>query len=253
VNGQILDGGRQTRSSVRPFIINHKTKTEIPVNCVEQGRWEYTHSDGSSSTKDFKVSNRYVSSFTKSHLSTHRATQGSTWSSINTRRSQMNLAQEEALTDNYLEIEEKMHEKDSGKIEEIKSKFQPVFEVDSQRGVIIFKKNKILSIEVFENQNHWQKIASKFLESNILDILYEEKDEGEEKIDLELRDIKLEKTERLVNEESYKATSQDLEGWAVGLNNEIVYLSMYQPQEHVVEEQIQRYIENVSQQQEIIG
>jgi hypothetical protein len=253
VNGQILEGGRQTRSSIRPFIINHRTKTEIPVNCVEQGRWNYTQSDGTTSTKDFKLSKRYVSSFTQSHMSTHRATQGSTWSSIMSRRNQMDLAQEEAQTENYLEIEEKMRKKDSEEIKGIKEKFLPIFALDNQRGVIIFKKNKILSVEVFENQNHWQKISDKFLESNLLDILYDKTEVEKEDIDPSLSEIKLEETESLVNEESYKATSKDLEGWAVGLNDEIMYLSMYKPQPHAVEEQIQqRYTENVYQQQEVI-
>ncbi|MHA2033307.1 MAG: ARPP-1 family domain-containing protein, partial [Candidatus Kariarchaeaceae archaeon] len=38
LNGQIFEGGKQTRSSIRPFIIKSGRNSEIPVNCVEQGR-----------------------------------------------------------------------------------------------------------------------------------------------------------------------------------------------------------------------
>jgi len=75
-NGQILEGGRQTRSSIRPFIIKQGSKRKIPVNCIEQGRWTYDLQDGTRSDKKFKFSAKHVSSFTKSHLSTLGASQG---------------------------------------------------------------------------------------------------------------------------------------------------------------------------------
>ena len=42
LDGEQLTGARQTRMAARSVIVGGRAKTNIPVSCVEQGRWRFT-------------------------------------------------------------------------------------------------------------------------------------------------------------------------------------------------------------------
>jgi len=247
MNGQILEGGRQTRSSIRPFIIKKGRKAEIPVNCVEQGRWAYTHSDGSSSTKGFKFSSHHVSTLSKAALSSHRANQGSTWSSISHRQQMYDLSESEAQTQNYVEIEEKVRAKNAPKLDEVRNIMKPAFNQENQRGIIIMKDDEILSCEVFDSIDHWTSISETLLESNLLDFTQDHPHLEDEEIPKtrEITDVFSERVDPLVDENSFKIKSHGLEGWAVGLKDDIIYASLYKPQKMDSEPIMQQFTRNV--------
>ena len=58
---QIVAGGKQDRMVTRPYIVDISGPEEeviIPVNCIEQGRWQYSRqSTGENTSSKFKALN----------------------------------------------------------------------------------------------------------------------------------------------------------------------------------------------------
>ena len=89
LDGEELIGAKQNRVLNTTILIAKNSKTEVPVSCVERGRWRYE-------SREFKTSNRIMSSSIKSKKmedvsfnlkmnpdsNDYRSDQGRVWSSV---------------------------------------------------------------------------------------------------------------------------------------------------------------------------
>lgn len=233
INGTILEGGRQTRTAIRPFILKKTaTKLKIPVNCVEQGRWEYSEKYRvSDDAKQFKFSGKRVSRKMKASFASFGHTQSSTWSAIEQMQQSNDIARDAVNTSNYLEVEQAVIEKSNEKVKEIKAQILGVFSLSDQRGILIYEAGELSSIEIFNSSDHWKKVSNSVMDSNITDLL-QEKDHQEFKKQKEL-DIKKtvsETVEPIGDEKAYFLKYEGLEGWGVSLAKNPVYVSLHKPE-----------------------
>jgi hypothetical protein len=91
VEGQELQGAKQNRVLNTSVLIAAKTKTVLPVSCVEQGRWRYTSkqftsSDYYSSSKMRQVLKKSVNESTLSGGG-HSSDQGAVWTEVSRQMS----------------------------------------------------------------------------------------------------------------------------------------------------------------------
>src|SRR5262245_52277988 len=91
VEGQELRGAKQNRVLNTSVLIAARTKTVLPVSCVEQGRWrytskEFTSSDYYSSSKMRQVLKKSVNESTLSGGG-HSSDQGAVWTEVSRQMS----------------------------------------------------------------------------------------------------------------------------------------------------------------------
>jgi len=232
INGTILEGGRQTRTATRPFILNKTPqKRIIPVNCVEHGRWEYNeknqvHDDH----KRFKFSSKRVSRKMHSSFASAGYSQSSTWSAIEQMQESNAISSEQANTSNYLEVEKLTMEKSNEKITEIKEKISGAFLNSDQRGVLVFEDGEISSIEVFQSSEHWKKVSASIMDSNLTDLLQESETKEFSHENLDISTAESEQTDPIGDEQAQYIKYKGLEGWGVGLDDIPIYISLHKPE-----------------------
>lgn len=226
VPGMILEGGRQTRSATRPFIINQGKKITIPVNCIEQNRWSYDEKyQVDKDAKKFKISKRHVSRKAKISFTSGAYTQGSTWSSISEYRTTHSISEDIAPSQNYMEIEQAVKEDQKEKVEEIRNTIGNAFSLDEQRGVLVFEDGELSHLEVFDVPENWSEVSEQQLDSNITDLLDQVGDEIVEPEKIELN-VELKKSKPIADELSFAASMGELRGWATSEGEEIVYVTL---------------------------
>lgn len=225
ISGLIIEGGRQTRTVTRPFIIEKNEKRVIDVNCIEQGRWAYDNS-----TPEFQMKGKMVSRKTKStYVQGRRNSQSSTWNRVSQMMSEHDISKEAAPTQNFMEVEEKIKTHKKKELDEIRSKLKGVFSLEEQRGVLVIEDGRVTTIEVFDDINKWNRIKDRILDANLVDTLEsKEKEESTDKSARETFKSKLKSTEvePLVDERSFKIVFHDLQGWGVGYGEQAIYLSL---------------------------
>ena len=104
VDGEEVAGAKQNRIIGQSMLIPPNTSIPIPVNCSEQGRWNYK--------SEFKHSNYMANSETRCRKAEYnmdnsiRASQGAVWDSIEDLQVKRNsFSKTSALRDNYEKIE----------------------------------------------------------------------------------------------------------------------------------------------------
>lgn len=228
IAGMILMGGRQTRSPTRPFIINHGSKSKIPVNCIEQGRWSYTPNEAvDKDEKKFMMMKRMVSRKTRASYIGGGMSQSRTWGNIRRYMSEQHLNNESAPTQSYLSVEEAIKSSSREELEGFRQKLKPVFSHDSQRGMLIFESGELSDIEVFDNPEYWSKVSEHMMESNLIDVLSLQKEDAKEiNKNFDFAKILIEKITPIVDEKSYSVKLEDNSGWAIEDDNKIVYFNL---------------------------
>ena len=103
VDGEEVAGAKQNRIIGQSMLIPPNTSIPIPVNCSEQGRWNYK--------SEFKHSNYMANSETRCRKAEYnmeksiRASQGAVWDSIEDLQVKRNsFSKTSALRDNYEKI-----------------------------------------------------------------------------------------------------------------------------------------------------
>ena len=195
---QVVGGGKQDRMLTRPYVVtidqDPAQEIEIPVNCVEQGRWQYSRqSTGEQTSTKFKAMRGMRMSSTIGALNIG-AEQHQTWSTIGyysrARRyasdispsmSYMEMATAEMNDDPRTQTSKKMSDEVKTKIKEA------VSTIPDQTGVVLIIDNEIRVVELFGNNTIWQEqseaIINSFISEIQLEAMQESKNEKLEKID----------------------------------------------------------------------
>lgn len=156
VDGEEVAGAKQNRIIGQSMLIPPNTSIPIPVNCSEQGRWNYK--------SEFKHSNYMANSETRCRKAEYnmdnsiRASQGAVWDSIEDLQVKRNsFSKTSALRDNYEKIE---------KTNDDYLKHFGIYE--NQVGVIARLENKV-GLDVFANHSLYEQYSDMILKSYIID------------------------------------------------------------------------------------
>jgi hypothetical protein len=159
MDGDILKGAKQNRVINTSMLIAPNTKINIPVSCVEAGRWRY-------SSSKFHPSEHIAPSKLRSEKAVHLKK--------NLEAKELFYSAQNILWSKVKEYED-MHEMSSGtsdlnSIYEGKQnefdEFIKGFQIKPEaNGTAVFVKNKILNIDVFNRQDIYGEYFPKILQS----------------------------------------------------------------------------------------
>ncbi|MCH8905695.1 MAG: hypothetical protein IH840_01290 [Candidatus Heimdallarchaeota archaeon] len=246
LSGLVLQGGRQTRSTRRPFLIKKGTKRTIPVNCIERGRWAYTDDKiiDHDNVKNFAFTSKMMSRKVRSTLYQSGYSQSSTWNSISQYQSENAIDADLASTESFEDIEIEIKKKSGQKISKIKDILAPAFMQKEQRGIFVLEDGKPHSLEVFTDVNLWKKIYLQILDSDALQLL-NTKENGKNVLQpINLAKIQTKEAEGLADEKSYAVKVGEMVGWAIGLADEFIHLSVFVENKEAQDNQMQMQMQN---------
>jgi len=158
--GQLLDGGRQTRTVNVSILVPAGITLDIPVSCVESGRWRggdrFVDSNRMASRRVRRANQMGVRENLSYDTSRH-SDQGAVWSAVDF---ELNSRQVASSSSNYRDIEE-IYENDSQVAEAIDDLVSRAPLAD-QRGVVVAHGSRVVSAEIFATyealQVNWEAV-----------------------------------------------------------------------------------------------
>jgi hypothetical protein len=226
LEGEELRGAKQNRVLNTSVLIAAKSKTKIPVSCVEQGRWRYTSrhfaSGGShSSAKLRHILKQSVYRSAKGGFG-HRSDQGMVWNEVS--RQMVSLGSHSAtgaMADTYESYKDRLAEF-----------HQRLKYVEGATGLAVAVGKQIVSVDLFDKPSTCQKVWDRLLTGVIMDAL-EAKPASETvgKADADrllstLRDSPWEQTASVGVGDEYRYGSDDKHASALVFDDTVVHGSL---------------------------
>ncbi len=172
IEGEELVGAKQNRILNTSVLIAARSKTKIPVSCVEAGRWGYKsrHFGCSGSHSPSKLRHFLKSSVSDSLKAGrgHRSDQSKVWEEV--ARQQESLGTDSstsAMSDTFQAHQER--------VTEFREKLQYV---DGATGVAVAIGKKIVAVDMFDKPSTCQKVWNRLLSGIVLDALESRPEEG---------------------------------------------------------------------------
>jgi hypothetical protein len=170
LDGEELIGAKQNRVLNTTILIAKNSKTEVPVSCVERGRWRYE-------SREFKTSNRIMSSSIKSKKmedvsfnlkmnpdsNDYRSDQGRVWSSVDELLVKRKIhSGSSAMSDAFDSSSDEME------------KYMQNFKItENQNGIVIAINGKIIGFEFISNVQVFSQYFPKLMRGFIIDAVDE--------------------------------------------------------------------------------
>jgi len=165
-DGDVVEGAKQNRVLNTSVLLPPKSKTNIPVSCIEQGRWKY-QGDKFKET-DYTIPTGLRASKAdniKSSLKMnkkHYAEQSKVWEDVKLyAKSQKVFSKTSNLSDVY--------EQKRDDINEFINKFKHSSE---SNGIAVFIKSKLLSIDIFNRTDIFEEYFQKLLKGSAVEAFY---------------------------------------------------------------------------------
>lgn len=161
---QVVGGGKQDRMITKPILIqgNKDDIIEIPVNCVEQGRWGYTRQTTGVETNQQFFAHKKVRMSPSMGSVNAMAAQHKTWGSVNWYQNKKKISTEKYATQSFMEVEEAVHgsyedEKSSKVTNELRDLIQgATTTLKDQTGLAFFVGEILQAIELYGNSQLWK-------------------------------------------------------------------------------------------------
>jgi hypothetical protein len=171
VEGQELRGAKQNRVLNTSVLIAAKTKTVLPVSCVEQGRWRYvskqfTSSEYYSSSKLRKVLKKSVNDSTLSGGG-HSSDQGAVWNEVSRQMRSVGstsatMAMADTMTDHKPHLDRHVAE---------------VTYAEGAAGLAVAVGGRLVSVDLFDAPETCRKVWPRVIRGVAMDAM-EEKDDA---------------------------------------------------------------------------
>ena len=164
LDGEELVGAKQNRILNATVLIPPKTKVQVPVSCVERGRWHYRSSRFSTGVFGYTTLRADKAAQVAQNLATggfFMADQGALWQEVDRKQFAMGVA---CQTDAVHDIYESYHDK----LQEYVAGLQPQ---PGQAGVAVFINGRVSCLDLFGQPATLQKIWDKLLRSYALEAL----------------------------------------------------------------------------------
>jgi len=165
VVGEELVGAKQNRVLNTSLLVPAQSELEIPVSCVEQGRWFYRGRQFSSSPSPshMKLRKDQTESVTRSlRLSSHdfHADQEMVWGEV-TRKMSFHAASSgtHAMHDMYDQLDGKIND------------YTAAFQAPGTQGILVSINGNVVGADVFDHAETLQKLWPKLLRSYAVDAI----------------------------------------------------------------------------------
>ena len=232
LEGEELVGAKQNRVLNTSVLIAARSKTKIPVSCVEQGRWRYKSRKFGSSGSHSSSKLRYFlkSSVSRSVLARrgHRSDQGKVWEEVARQQSALGTpSRTSAMADTF-----QAHEKN---VAEFREKLQYV---DGACGLAVAIGKKVVAVDLFDKATTCRKVWQRLLSGYVLDALEADAEVGQaepdqaEAADVErllatARAMPWHKADSVGEGDEYRANQgDDVHASALTLDNSPVHVSV---------------------------
>lgn len=226
LEGEELKGAKQNRVLNTSVLVAARSKTTIPVSCVERGRWRYTSrhfssSDSYSSSKLRHILKKSVLKSTKEGQG-HRSDQGEVWSEVSRQMASLGSHSDTAaMADTYETHKNRLAEFRDG-----------LKYVDGAIGLAVAVGKKVVSVDLFDKPSTCQKVWDRLLTGVVLDAL--EAGPAEERVDKTdaenllrtLRDTSWEQTKPVGVGEEYRYGEDDKHASALVYDGSVVHGSL---------------------------
>lgn len=232
LEGEELVGAKQNRVLNMSVLIAARSKTKIPVSCVEQGRWGYKSRKFGSSGSHSSSKLRYFlkSSVSRSVLARrgHRSDQGKVWDEVARQQSALGTpSRTSAMADTF-----QAHE---GNVAEFREKLQYV---DGACGLAVAIGGRVVAVDLFDKATTCRKVWQRLLSGYVLDALEADAELGQaepdqaEAADVErllatARAMPWHKADSVGEGDEYRANEgDDVHASALTLDNSPVHVSV---------------------------
>ena len=180
LDGEEILGAKQNRMVNATILIAAKEKVEVPVSCVERGRWHYSSPVfNRAGVFGYSTLRRQKAQQVSESLQFSRefaADQGAIWEEIDRKQARMGIS---SSTDALHEVYESYEEK----LENFISGLKPL---PGQSGVAVFINNRFVCLDLFARPETLSKLWSKLLKSYAMEAI----EAGEEKKSPRKADLK---------------------------------------------------------------
>ncbi len=166
MDGDVLVGAKQTRMLNTSIFFAPKSRTVIPVSCVERGRWQFVSRSFSgshfASPSILRVSNsREVTSSLRNEgaFTTH---QSRVWENV---QSFVHQSKTTSRTHSLADIYEQKHDD----LESVTQQFDPA---DEANGFAVFVDNRLLNIDLFNRRDIYREYFKKVIHGIAAETLF---------------------------------------------------------------------------------
>jgi hypothetical protein len=173
IEGEELIGAKQNRILNTSVLIAAKSKTKIPVSCVEAGRWGYRsrHFGSSGSHSPSKLRYFLKSSVTQNLLENrgHRSDQGMVWDEVARQQASLGASSgTSAMADTF--------ESNKDRMNEFREKLKYV---DGAAGMAVAIGRRIVAVDLFDKPATCRKVWDRLMSGYVLDALEARAEEGQ--------------------------------------------------------------------------
>jgi hypothetical protein len=165
MDGEQLVGAKQNRIVNISLVVPAESEINIPVSCVEQGRWHHTSTDfyASDNISYANLRKKHKASVMHSmeRQSDYHADQGEVWEDIACFMSKRNVASPTAAMSD-------IYEKEKSRIADYKDIFK---HVEGQIGAIFAIGKTIFGMDIFDKEDTCKKLMPKITNSYVMEIL----------------------------------------------------------------------------------
>ena len=176
LEGEELIGAKQNRILNTSVLVSGKSEIQIPVSCVEQGRWSYNSRRfaASSHHSPSRLRHALKRSVSRSiqHTSRHTSDQSRVWQEVESYQTSLGVySGTKAQADTYAQY--------GDQVEKVKKE---IAYVEGATGMMAAVHGKLIAFELFDRPQTCQKVWSRLLSGWYLDALSEgRKDESAER------------------------------------------------------------------------
>ncbi len=165
IEGEELVGAKQNRILNTSVLIAAKSKTKIPVSCVEAGRWGYKsphfHSSGSHSPSKLRYLLKRSVSGSLSAGRGHRSDQGKVWEEVARQQESLGTPSgTSAMSDTFEAYQDR--------VTEFREKLKYV---EGANGLAVAIGKKVVAVDLFDKPTTCQKVWNRLLSGFVLDAL----------------------------------------------------------------------------------
>jgi hypothetical protein len=165
MEGEELRGAKQNRVLNTSVLVAARSRTTIPVSCVEQGRWHYRtrqfgSSEGHSSSKLRSILKRTVAESAREGRG-HHSDQGQVWGEVSRQMSSLgSTSTSSAMSDTFDSHRDRLDE------------YQRLMTyVDGASGLAVAVGARVVAVDLFDRPETCRKAWSRLLSGTILDAL----------------------------------------------------------------------------------
>ena len=227
IEGEELVEAKQNRILNTSVLIAAKSKTKIPVSCVEAGRWRFRskHFGHSGSHSPSKLRFFLKMSVSKSVVEKrgHRSDQGKVWEEVARQQEALGaVSGTSAMADTFEKYKDRMNE--------FREKLQYV---DGAAGMAVALGKKIVAVDLFDKPSTCRKVWDRLMSGYVLDAFEAKGEEGHAEVaDVEqllqlTNALEWQKADPVGEGEEYRAQQgEEIHASALTLHDSPVHLSV---------------------------